>query len=221
METQGSPSVRYARRRRSEKSEANEEKNTRVMADEGSAAGPNMKMKLKVKPRAEPEKKKGDEVVSKVGAKLNNAFERLVATLGYDATQDDYDAMDEEEDPQIVEAKQQKEKHGLADEATSGGLAAGLQTLAKQLHAFGHHDVVPFTAGESDAFDDVDDFDLCEEVVSSEEPAGDQPATDAAVAASAEPSPKQGTIILETRYTNLKTRNRPSINGMVGHSSRG
>lgn len=177
--------MRYARRRRSEKSEANEVNAT--VADEGSTAGPNMKMKLKVKPRAEPEKKKGDEVVSKVGAKLNNAFERL------DATQDDYDVMDEEEEPQIVEAKQQKEKHGLADEATSGGLAAGLQTLAKQLHAFGHNDVVPFTAGESDAFDDVDDFDLCEEVVSSEEPAGDQPATDAAVAA--EPPAQKGTII--------------------------
>jgi hypothetical protein len=203
METKGSPSVRYARRRRSEKSEANEVNAT--VADEGSTAGPNMKMKLKVKPRAEPEKKKGDEVVSKVGAKLNNAFERLVATLGYDATQDDYDVMDEEEEPQIVEAKQQKEKHGLADEATSGGLAAGLQTLAKQLHAFGHNDVVPFTAGESDAFDDVDDFDLCEEVVSSEEPAGDQPATDAAVAA--EPPAQKGTTIRNPRATQISKPN--------------
>jgi len=58
-------------------------------------------------------------------------------------------------------------------------LAAGLQTLAKQLHAFGHKDVVPFSA-ESDQYDDVDDFDLCEEVASPEEElASDQPTANA------------------------------------------
>jgi hypothetical protein len=173
-----------------------------------AASGPNMKMKLK--PRAEPKNGSnnvgGTKTSSKLGAKLNDAFERLVATLGYDPTlegESDALAMDEEEEEPIVLVEKKTKKqltkkktttafkaHAGQDDdqstvgemaaAGDGGLAAGLQALAKQLHSIGHTDVTPFAESEAQYDVDIDDFDLCEEVVSSEE--ADQ-STAAAVAA--------------------------------------
>jgi len=164
------PAKRYARRSRRAGVEETPNKiydANKGESSEAEAVGGHKTMKLRINRRSDAR-----EETQKSEPSSSKLFD---PTLGYGEEEEE---LDKEEDEGGEEEEEVSIRSG--EQGQGAMLASGLQTLAKQLQAFGHTDLTPFAYGESEGaggYEDVDNFDLCEEEVTAELQQQDDAAT--------------------------------------------